>query len=392
MSRLYLKGIGMMVGMIVGAGVFALPYAFAKAGIFWGAAHLFVVFLIILLLHQWYGEVAFYTKGKHRITGYVEIFLGKKAKFLAFLTTLGSYYGSLLIYGILGGLFLTNILNFFDGYAPLVFSMTIFIVGGCLAFLNFRKIAEINFYLTIPIFGFIVYLLLVSLPHLQAVNFLPDQNLFANINWFLPYGIWLFALSGFSVIPEARDIFFGSSIKKFKRVIWVSLLIAAVFYSVFIFTILGVSGSLTTEDALSGIAAIMGGKALLIGSVIGFLAVFTSYVALATDLKGVFEYDYKFSSVTSWIVAVAPPIALFLTGVDSFALIIGLIGTFGIGALGIFIIFMRRNMIKMIKKGGKERFIESAGSDSVKVSKTLEWVVLSGIISAVVYDVWKLAR
>ena len=34
MSRLYIKGIGMMAGLIIGAGVFALPYAFFQAGVF----------------------------------------------------------------------------------------------------------------------------------------------------------------------------------------------------------------------------------------------------------------------------------------------------------------------------------------------------------------------
>ena len=391
MFRLYLRGIGMMVGMIIGAGVFALPYAFAKAGIFWGIFHLFSAFVIIILLHQWYGEVAFYTKGRHRITGYAEIFLGKKAKFLAFLTTLGSYYGSLLVYGILGGLFLTNIFNFFDGYALFVFSMTIFIIGGCLAFLNFGKIAEINFYLTLPIFGFIVYLLIIALPHLEAINFLAPAKAFVNKDWFLPYGVWLFALAGFAALPETRDLFFGASVKKFKKVIWASLLLAAVFYSVFIFAVLGVSGQLTTQDALSGVADILGAKALLIGSIIGFLAVFTSYVALATDLNNIFNYDYQFPFALGWILVVAPPAVLFLVGIDGIVALLGLIGTFGFGILGVFIIFMRRNMVKILKEGRQNGILEpSINGAKIKINPTLEWVVLAGIISAVVYDIYKI--
>lgn len=391
MSRLYLKGIGMMVGMIVGAGVFALPYAFARAGVFWGILHLIITFLILLLLHYWYGEVAFYTKGKHRITGYVGIFLGKKAKFLAFLTTLGAYYGSLLAYGILGGLFLANIFNFFDGYAPFVFSMAIFILGGCLTFLNFRKIAEMNFYLTIPIFGFIAYLLVIALPHMEKSNFLPPAGMFANKDWFLPYGIWLFALTGFSALPETRDIFFGSSIKKFKRVIWVSILLAAVFYSVFVFTVLGVGGNSTTEDALTGVSAVLGARALLLGSIIGFLAVFTSYVTLAADLKSIFKYDYKFSPAASWIVATTPPAIIFLAGADGLIFILGLIGTFGIGILGVFIIFMRRKMAVMLKSGERDGILEPIDGNKIKIYKIFEWVVLAGIISAVVYDIYKIS-
>ena len=59
MPRLYIKGIGMMAGLIIGAGVFALPYAFSQAGVFWGTVHLAVSLFIVYLLHQWYGEVSF---------------------------------------------------------------------------------------------------------------------------------------------------------------------------------------------------------------------------------------------------------------------------------------------------------------------------------------------
>lgn len=391
MFRLYLKGTGIMVGMIVGAGVFALPYAFAKAGVFWGVLHFTAAFIILLFLHQWYGEVAFYTKGRHRLTGYVEIFLGKKMKVLAFLTTLGAYYGSLLAYGVLGGLFLANIFNFFGGYSPFIFSIAIFIIGGCLAFLNFRRIAEINFYLTIPIFGFIAYLLAIAWPHLKTDNLFPPSGLFANGNWFLPYGIWLFALSGFAALPETRDICSGFSIKNFKRIIWISLLASAVFYFIFVFAVLGVNGILTTEDALSGISAVLGAKALLLGSIIGFLAVFTSYIVLAADLKNIFKYDYKISSLPSWIAAIVPPAIIFLTGADGLVFILGLIGTFGIGILGVFIIFMRRKMAVMLKSGERDGILKPIDGNKIKIYSIFEWVVLAGIISAVVYDIYKIS-
>ena len=51
MPRLYIKGIGMMAGLIIGAGVFALPYAFAQAGVLWGTIHLAVSLFIVYLLH-----------------------------------------------------------------------------------------------------------------------------------------------------------------------------------------------------------------------------------------------------------------------------------------------------------------------------------------------------
>ncbi|MBU1957064.1 hypothetical protein KJ680_01545, partial [bacterium] len=69
--------------------------------------------------------VTYFTQGKHRFTGYVEIFLGKQAKQFAFLTTIVSYYGTLLIYGLLAGLFLSNI---FNQFSPAIFTIIFFII------------------------------------------------------------------------------------------------------------------------------------------------------------------------------------------------------------------------------------------------------------------------
>src|SRR3989344_8073881 len=141
MPRLYIKGIGMMAGLIIGAGVFALPYAFAQSGVFWGTVHLAVSLFVVYLLHQWYGEVSFYTKGRHRFVGYVEMYLGKKAKFFSLLTTIGAYYGSLLVYAIMGGIFLANFTSLFNGQSIFFLTLLFFAAGGLMAFFKVSKIA-----------------------------------------------------------------------------------------------------------------------------------------------------------------------------------------------------------------------------------------------------------
>ena len=322
MSRLYIKGIGMMAGLIIGAGVFALPYAFAQAGVFWGTVHLAVSLFVVYFLHQWYGEVSFYTKGRHRFVGFVEMYLGKKAKFFSLLTTLGSYY--------------------------------------------------------------------FSLPYIKTENFFSAGNWLMNKNWFLPYGVWLFSLTGFSAIPPTRDIFFNSSIKSFKRVVSISLFLAAAVYAIFIFSILGVSGSFTTVDALSGIKTVMGAKVMAIGSIIGFLAVFTSFIALAVDMKSMFRYDYKIHKFPAWLLVVIPPVIIYLKDIGGFINILAVTGSVGMGILGIFIVLMRHKIVKILKIGDKEDLVAEIDSKEIKIRKKLEIVILVGIISAVLYDIWNI--
>lgn len=390
MPRLHIKGIGMMTGLIIGAGVFALPYAFAQAGVFWGTVNLVVSLFIVYLLHQWYGEVSFYTKGRHRFVGYVEMYLGKKAKFFSMLTTLGSYYFSLLIYAIMGGIFLANFTSLFNGHTVKFMTLLFFATGGLMALFKVSRIAEINFYLTVPIIGFIVYLLFFSFPHIKTENFFSADNLLFNKNWFLPYGVWLFSLTGFSAIPPTRDIFFNSSVKSFKRVLSISLFLAAAVYIVFIFSILGASGPFTTVDALSGIKAVMGEKVMAIGSIIGFLAVFTSFIALAVDMKSMFRYDYKIHRFPAWLLVVVPPALLYLKDIDGFIHILAINGSVGMGILGIFIVLMRHKIVKILKAGDKDDVVAEIDSREIKIRKKLEVIILIGIISAVLYDVWNI--
>jgi len=377
MAKVYLKGVGLLVGMIVGAGVFALPYVFSKAGLFWGIFHFAIVFVILLFLHLLYGEITYFTQGKHRFTGYVEMFLGKWAKQLAFLTTIASYYGSLLVYGLLAGLFLSNIFHL----SVLSLSILFFIVAGLLSFSKIENIAAINFYLTVPLFGFILYLLFIALPYIKADNFFGNlgmTNHFFDGTWFLPYGVWLFALTGFSVIPEVRDFFSNSPVSNFRKTITWSLMLSAIFYLFFVIAVFGVSGQATTEDALSGITAILGRGALFIGSLIGFLAVFTSYLALAADMKNIFNYDYKIPRLISLILTTVPPIVLFMVGASDFVKILGITGALGMGILGVFIILMSRKLRK-IKTG-----------DFIPTNRLFENFVLVAVIAGVIYELWRI--
>ncbi len=355
MARTYLKGIGLLVGLIFGAGIFVLPSAIAKAGMFWGVVHFAIAAFLVLIMHLLYAEIAYAVPGRHRLVGYVKLILGEKAGHLSFLMSIFSFYGSLLVYGVLGGIFLSNIFSFL-GYenASLFFSLVFFLIGGALLWLKSDKIAAINFYLVIPLLGFVVYLLFVCLPHIDLKNFYlfsPSGNAWSE-NWFLPYGIWIFSLTGFSAIPEVRDLFsklsFNPPTGGLKSAILTSTLLVVVFYWLFIIGILGTSGSATTEDAFSGIVNTAGNKIIAIGSLIGFLAVFTSFLALGMDLRHTFQLDYKLNRFLSWLLVISPPIFLFYLGFHNLSAILSIVGSFGLGSVGLFIIFMARKKRKSI--------------------------------------------
>ncbi len=342
MTKTELKGIGLLVGMIFGAGIFALPFAIVQAGFFWGIFHFFLALILMIFFHLLYGEIAYFSGEKKRFTGYAEILLGKWAKQFAFLVTIFTDYGSLLVYGVLGGIFLSN----FFHLSSFILSLAFLAGGGILIFSHFEKIASLNFFLSLALAGLVIFLFFYALPHIQMNNF-SFSDFFRQIsgnNWFLPYGIWIFALAGFSALPEARDIVSNSPIKTFKRIILISLILCAILYSIFIFTVIGLSGGKTTEDALGGLVNILGKPGILAGSILGFLAVFTSFIALGADLKNIFHYDFRFPKWLAWLSVAVPPIVLFLLGLKNFIGILGIIGAIGLGFFGILIILMARRL------------------------------------------------
>ncbi len=342
MIKNYLKGIGLLSGMIFGAGVFALPFAIVKAGLFWGVFHFLLALVLMVFFHFLYGEIAIFSGQNCRFPGYAEKFLGSKAKWLAFLITIFTDYGSLLVYGILGGIFLSN----FFSLSPFILSLIFLIGGGLLIFSHFEKIASLNFILTLALAGLVVFLFFNALPRIQTGNFF-FHDFFRQISgkdWFLPYGIWIFALAGFSALPEVRDIIGNSPIKTFNRIILASLILCAILYLIFVFTVIGVSGPNTTEDSLAGLKNILGQTGILAGSILGFLAVFTSFVALGADLKNIFHYDFHLKKWLAWLCVATPPIILFLLGLKNFIGILGIIGAIGLGFFGILIILMARKL------------------------------------------------
>src|SRR3989344_1428339 len=285
-----IEALGLLLGMIIGAGLFALPYSFSKSGVLAGSLIFVGVFLISWLMHLLFSAIIYSTPGKHRFPGYIKIHLGDGASQIAFIFSILSAYGAMLAYGILGSIFL-----------------------GAIFVLSFWLLPDIS---------------------LQNFNPPPIPD------WFLPYGILLFAFGGYSALPDLHDVMGRDSRSLSKKIIFWSIFISAIFYLIFIFAVLGTTGSATSEDAILGLKGIIGNSAALIGSIIGILTVFTSYVVFGADLKLTFEYDYKFPDFVSWFFSFFPPIAIFALGFNDLVKILSIVGSVGLGIFAIFILII----------------------------------------------------
>src|SRR3989344_3479182 len=106
-----LAGTLMLSGMIIGAGMFAIPFVFSQAGFWLGIFELVLLGVVVIVIHLSYAEVVLATGETHRLPGYVGIYLGRWGKMISFASIALSALGTLLVYLLLGSTFLENALR-----------------------------------------------------------------------------------------------------------------------------------------------------------------------------------------------------------------------------------------------------------------------------------------
>lgn len=367
----------MLIGTIIGAGIFGLPYVAAKSGFIVTIIYLAALTVIVTAMHLLYGEVVLRTKGKHRMVGYAEIYLGIWGKRLASLSVIIGSYAGLLAYIIIGGKFLYVLFGgmlggnaFIYGVAMYLFSF-VFVAKG----LKIVSWAE-----TLLSFSLIVAILIFLGKGFFSVNL---SNLAIPADWawiFFPYGIILFSLTGGSVIPDLVGILDKKKSELKKIIIW-GTLIPAIIYFFFIAIVLGASGSFVTDDAISGLEKLYGNGFVLIGAAVGFLAIITSLLAFGINLKKTFQYDYNLAKLSSLVLAMAPPFLFFLAGADNFLAVIGFSGAVMGGIDGLLIILMYQKA----DRGGKG---DRRPEYDIFTTKPAEYLLAAIFIAGIIYTVW----
>src|SRR3989344_594484 len=324
------RSVGIISGL-VGAGLFALPYSVNVSGIFWSLVNVALAFFAVLSIHLVYGEVVTNTKSFHRVPGYIKIYLGEFFGKLAKVTSLSGINAIILVYAILAGIFLSHIF----GGSQFVWSLVFLVSNSIVLFLSRAK--DI---------GFLNIILFISF--LSAKNGSLSNISFFGSDPFFSFGVFVFALSGMSSIADSREVFLNQSnldaAKGLRSSTILGTTLPLILYIVFILGVLMASGATTTEDALSGLSGILGNKILVLGAVMGFLAIFRAALTLSYDLQEIYELDLVEGKKFSWVLAGILPIFLFLIIPKDFVKIISIVGGELIAIDGILVVFILRKM------------------------------------------------
>ena len=377
MNKNFFYATAILIGTIVGAGMFGIPYVVAHSGFLIGAIFLLVLFGISLLLHLIYGEVVCRTKEKHRLIGYAEYYLGKWGKVITTFSVLFGLYGALLVYIIISGEFLSTIFSPIFGGSAFVYSLIFFAIGALAIFKGLILIKRLELVMTLLLVVIVLIILFAGIPSIDISN-LKTINL---KYFFLSYGVIFWALGGGSAIPEIKEILRKDG-KKYKKIIILGTVIPAILYFLFMFVVVGITGINTTPEAIDGLANFLGKEVIILGAIFGILAIITSFFTTGLNLKKTLWYDYKINKHLSWFLACSIPLIGFLLGLRQLIPIIGFLGVV-LGALNGTAIIL---IYKKAKKTGDQEPEYNLKLSSI-VTYALIGIFVLGLIYQIIYFV-----
>jgi len=264
-----------------------------------------------------------------------------------FLVVIFGIYSALLAYLIGEGQSLSKLFSGGTQYS-LLFGIGFWIIMTSLLQGGLKRLKNIGYWgvIAIVFIIFLVFFLLFPGVKLENTLYLDMPKLF------LPYGVVLFALLGFTSIPELRREV-GKDRKLLKKSILLGSFIPIILYIMFSFIFIGVLGKNISEVATLSFTGILGIMLLLLG----IFTMMTSFFVLSFSLKDYFIFDLKNRKALFFFVSIVPLILYLLVSffnLAGFVKVLGIGGAISGGLTGILILLM--NIQAKKKKGRKPEY------------------------------------
>jgi tyrosine-specific transport protein len=329
----FLRSVGMMIGAIIGVGVFGLPYAFAQSGFVLGLLELFFLGAILVILQLMLGEVVVQTPGRHRLVSYIQMYLGERWKWVTLIALSLGIWGAMLAYLVVGGTFLHLLLSPIFGGEPALYSYALALLASVLIFGGLAFASRIEYLVVGALLFLFTFIILASIPQINVAHY-ASMNLDAA---FVPYGVILFSLAGMGIVPELKDVLGKKHQRYMAPVILVGMGVILLLYALFAFAVVGVTGADTSTMAFDGLIPHLGQTVRVVGTLLGSITILSIYMVLGVELLNTFKFDFNFRHRTAWVLVCAMPLILFALGLREFIHIIGFVGSVFGGLLGILV-------------------------------------------------------
>lgn len=375
LDRPFWGATAIITGTAIGAGIFGMPYVFAKAGFLTGISYLIILGGVILLTTLCYGEVVLRTGEKHQLPGYANKYLGVWGKRISLIAIIFSIFGAMIAYTIEIGVFLNAILHPLFGGGPRVYSVIFYVLAAVAIYIGLKTVASLEKVMV----G--VLLFIITGLFIYGANRINGGNLvaFDYSHFFLPYGVILFAFGAATAVPDARLIM-GRDPSKLHKAIITGLAIPFLVYFAFCLLVVGITGPETTQSAIIGLGLVLGPVVLLVGALFGILSMSTSFLSLGNVLKETFMFDFGLKKLLAWLIVMVIPLAIFFMDFLSFIEAIGFAGGMVGGIEGILMIMIYH---KAKKKGDRKPEF------SLKIPNFALYFMYLVFFGGIIYIVWE---
>ena len=368
----------LLVGTIIGAGIFSLPFIFTKAGIGISLAYLAFLTAIAAIIHLMYADIIIRTAEDHhhRFPGYAKMYLGKNIGLFANFVIFSALFLTLTIYLVLSASFMNLLAPEMPQMAKIILFWSL---GSMAVFLTIKKAAVFESATTVitvaMVFLIFIFGFFAGPEKLFSLSFAHPAMIF------LPFGPILFSLLGEAAIPACVVYCRKENLepKKVKKIITLGTIIPALFYLIFVFGILGLSGNVT-EDAVSGLIGHAPNIILVALGIMGFVSLWDSYSAIGTEIKKTLEYEWKIPQLTVNSIIILLPLILYFFGLKNFLELVSLVGGILYGFWGLLVVLTWQ---ETVKKHPNEKTVFKKLNPAIPT--LLIFIFIAGIIYHVVY-------
>jgi amino acid permease len=359
----FFKVAAIVAAATVGDGVFALPFVFYKDGWLLGLFYLIVLAGFVSAAHVVYLKTLEKIGEKERLLGLAGKYFGRSGFWVGFVAIVLGLILTLVAYLILGTQFVQLAA---PSVSPNVAFFVFWLFTAVPIFLNDRRVVKLELVGIACTSAIIVFIFASAWP---AVIFagIPLVN---GQNFFLPFGVILFALAGWTSVEPAYESRKKSGASSDPwRVLAAGSFVAALLYTMFIVGILG-STPAATPDTVSGLTSWPIWKKEII-AIFGLLAVATIYLPISHEIKNALEKDLGWNGSVSRFLILFVPLVFIGLGLRSFLTVAGIVGGAFIGAQYLLIVAVGRRALML--SAAKNFFLD---------------LIAVVFAAAAVYEVW----
>jgi len=312
------EALAILIGTQIGAGVLGLPYAAAQVGLIPAIGVLFGIMALLLATALMSLKMSA-ENGGAQISTLAHRLLGRAGGWTMYISITIMSFGALLAYVAGMGSVIASLFGVSDTVGAILF----WVFASAVIYMGLEASGKAELIMNYIMIMLFVGVIAMLLPHadVNKALYMKMSGMFAII------GVSIFALGCHTVIP---DVYKGlGSYKKTKRVVILGFLIPTSIYALFMLAFLMVYGADTPQIATQALSQLYGRFGGLVGNIIPFVAITTSYIGIAlAQQSNSIEY-VKMKKPLAWSITVLPPLIVYLAGVTNFADVLAFAGSTG---------------------------------------------------------------